>query len=381
MVFDRRKRASAKKEGSIELRITYNRKQRFVATGVRCLPKHWRNGSIVNCLDAYERQHTLDMFVTHARKVINEAMERGELDMDGIVAMVGGSQRKAATENVPTERMLVDYFRERAEIRKYGKAKDSQDRYDRFIRWFEAWGKMVTFADITQANVIAMDAALVERGMVEKSRWHNYHRFLNSFILDAIDEGLMRKNPYKSGINIKKVNDRDGLSRYLTKEEFERVAKVQPPTNFLTHARDLFVFQTYTCMAYVDLAAFDPACIRMVGGRPMYSARRGKTNQEFSFMVLKPAMEVLEKYGGTLPMMSNQKYNDCLKVLAVMAGINKPLSSHWARHTGATLLLNSGVDMEIVARILGHSSTKMTREVYAKLLDTTIADAMSRVEV
>ena len=381
LVYDRRKRASSKKEGSVELRITLGKKQRFVTTGVRCLPKHWKNGGIVNCMDAYERQHALDMFVTHARKVINEAMERGELDMDGIVAMVGGSQRKAATENVPTERMLVDYFKERAAIRKYGKAKDSQERYDRFIRWFEAWGKMVTFADITQANVIAMDAALVERGMVEKSRWHNYHRFLNSFILDAIDEGLMRKNPYKSGINIKKVNDRDGLSKYLTKDEFERVANVKPPTNFLTHARDLFVFQTYTCMAYVDLAAFDPSCIRMVGGRPMYSARRGKTNQEFSFMVLRPALEVLEKYGGALPMMSNQKYNDCLKVLAVMAGIDKPLSSHWARHTGATLLLNSGVDMEIVARILGHSSTKMTREVYAKLLDTTIADAMSKVEV
>lgn len=148
LVFDRRKRASAKKEGSIELRITYNRKQRFVATGVRCLPKHWRNGSVVNCLDAYERQHTLDMFVAHARKVINEAMERGELDMDGIVAQIGGSQRKAATENVPTERLLVDFFRERAEIRKYGKAKDSQERYDRFIRWFEAWGKMVRWSRV-----------------------------------------------------------------------------------------------------------------------------------------------------------------------------------------------------------------------------------------
>lgn len=77
--------------------------------------------------------------------------------------------------------------------------------------------------------------------------------------------------------------------------------------------------------------------------------------------------------------MSNQKYNVYLKMLAVMAGINKPLSSHWARHTGATMLLNSGVGMEIVSKVLGHSSTKITREVYAKLLDETVADAMSNI--
>ena len=79
-------------------------------------------------------------------------------------------------------------------------------------------------------------------------------------------------------------------------------------------------------------------------------------------------------------MMSNVKYNECLKVLAAIAGIDKPLSSHWARHTGATMLLNSGVDMEIVSKVLGHSSTKITREVYAKLLDETVADAMSEFE-
>ena len=78
--------------------------------------------------------------------------------------------------------------------------------------------------------------------------------------------------------------------------------------------------------------------------------------------------------------MSNQKYNDRLKILAMLAGIKKPVSSHWARHTGATLLLNSGVSIEIVAKILGHSSTKITREVYAKLLDETVADAMAGFE-
>ena len=33
--------------------------------------------------------------------------------------------------------------------------------------------------------------------------------------------------------------------------------------------------------------------------------------------------------------------------------------------------------MKIVAKICGHSSTKITEQVYAKLLDETVVDAMA----
>ena len=113
----------------------------------------------------------------------------------------------------------------------------------------------------------------------------------------------------------------------------------------------------------------------------VYEGKRGKTGQEFAFMMLSGARRILEKYGGKLPMISNVKYNQYLKVVAQMAKIDKPISSHWARHTGATILLNDGgVDMEVVARILGHSSTKQTRQTYAKLLDKTVVEAMSGLD-
>jgi site-specific recombinase XerD len=111
----------------------------------------------------------------------------------------------------------------------------------------------------------------------------------------------------------------------------------------------------------------------------MYVGRRGKTKQEYTFLLLPQALAILERYNFHLPIMSNQKYNEYIKVLAVMAGINKPVSSHWARHTGATMLLNSGVGMEVVSKVLGHSTTRITRQIYAKLLDDTIADEMSKM--
>ena len=91
-------------------------------------------------------------------------------------------------------------------------------------------------------------------------------------------------------------------------------------------------------------------------------------------------LAVLKKYGGKLPLLSNVKYNEYLKVVAQTAGVDKPITTHWARHTGATMLLNAGVDMETVAKILGHSSTRITRSTYAKLLDDTVAREMEKAE-
>lgn len=382
LVYDRHHRASNKKEGAIELRITYERKQKYVTTGVRCLPKHWRNGNITNRLDAFEMQNTLDMFVTHARKVLNEQWTNGTFDMATIADEISGRKKVEETRNIASKQFVVDYMRERAMVRMYGRKDDTRERYERFIRWFEEWGKIVTFADVTEQNILLMDEAIKNkngRAMKEKSRYHNYHRFMKSFLIDAKEDGLIERNPYRR-LNITKGEDNIGLNKYITREEFYMIAKANLPMEYLRNARDLFVFQTYTCMAYVDMAAFDADGIRMVGGKPMYFGRRGKTGKEFSFVVLEPAMEILNRHGGKLPMISNQKYNMYLKEVALLAGVDKPLSSHWARHTGATILLNAGVDMEIVSRILGHSSTKMTREVYAKMLDTTIADAMSKVK-
>lgn len=326
-----------------------------------------------------EMQRTLDEFVVHARRVLNDLMERGELDMRTVVAKVGERQRKRAMEHVPAKMLLMDFFRERAEIRKYGRAEDSKERYDRFLRWFEKWGVMQTFDDVTEANVLKMDEALSAKKLKACTKWNNYHRFLNSFILDAMDEGLIRRNPYKR-VHIDKDKESRSLMKYLTRSELMRIETLELPTAYLCHARDLFVFQTYTCLSYIDMRSFDAKKVFEVNGRKMYRGQRGKTRQEFTFVLLKPALDILSHYNGALPMMSNEKYNEYLKAIAMMAGINKPVSSHWARHTGATLLLNAGVNMEVVSKVLGHSSPRITRSTYAKLLDETVSDAFARFE-
>ena len=373
-IFDRHKRSTPNKTGSIELQITFHRKAKFIATGVRVLQKEWKSGQVVNRFDAMELNVSLGIIMSNARRIVSELLASGELDLAEIPKRMRASQEKSVDST-----NFVDYIKERAEVRKYGKTADSQDRYDRFIKFFLAWGVIKEFDDITEANIIEMDKVLAGKNLKDNSKWNNYHRFLNSFIMDAVDDGLLRRNPYKH-VRINKDKDSKSLWKHLTIDEFKKLEKAEMPTDSLRQVRDLFVFQTYTCLSYVDLCNFDWSNAKDMSGKKLYTGQRGKTKQEFSFMLLKPALAILKRYKGTLPIISNEKYNAYLKAVAQFSGIDKPLTSHWARHTGATILLNMGVDMEVVAKILGHSNTKMTRAVYAKLLDETVVNAMADVE-
>jgi integrase len=100
---------------------------------------------------------------------------------------------------------------------------------------------------------------------------------------------------------------------------------------------------------------------------------RAKTDVQFVIPVLPVAKQILERYNYQLPVISNQKYNQWLKLLGEL--INKPtLTSHIARHSFATLLLNSGVDMKTISRTLGHSSMKVTEKIYATMNSQTVVD-------
>ena len=372
LVFNRRHTATTTKEAAVELRVSYQKEQKYMSTGVRLLPKHWRRGMVINRVDAIQLNQTLEKLVVDVRKVILQMMDDGNIDIFSIPDKL----KRLRSGNLT----FLDFCDTRMKIRQYGKAVDSQERYTRFMKFFRSWGKIVEFEDITDLNIIALDEYLAARGLKPYSKWNNYHRFLNSFILDAIDEGYVKRNPYK-WVRIEKEKSKGGIGKYLSPQEFATVRDMELPTESLQRVRDLFVFQTYTCLSYVDLSTFDAEKIEKVKGMKVYIGTRAKTSQTFTIPLLKPALAILKKYNNHLPIISNVKYNEYLKVVAQNASIDKPVSSHWARHTGATLLLNSGdVPMNIVQHILGHASQRMTEQVYAKRLDESIVDAMAKID-
>jgi len=64
--------------------------------------------------------------------------------------------------------------------------------------------------------------------------------------------------------------------------------------------------------------------------------------------------------------------------LVAEAGVPR-ITLHGTRHTWATLALLEGIPSKVVAEVLGHSSTRVTEDVYQHVTPGMQADATSRV--
>ena len=368
-------KASATQDAVIEIRIWFGGKVKYLSTRLRAYPKEWdeKNQRVVNRFDAAVLNHQLERLLIDVRQVVYDMYMEGNIDIDAIPARLLAKRKPSVA--------FLEFCEKRAEIRKYGKSPDSKERYERFIKFLKEYGKFRTFYDLTEQKVMELDRFLKKKNdMKAKSRWNNYHRFLNSFIMDAQKEGLIQLNPYDR-VMIDKGNDYDGIDKCLEPEEFEKLRTAKMPDARLERVRDLFVFHCYLCQGYKDLQAFNVKNIKEVDGKKVYPGKRGKTGVDFTVPLLSPALAILDKYHGKLPILSNVKYNKYVKEVAAIVGLSEAMTTHWARHTGGTLLLNAGVSMGIVSKVLGHRSIKMTERIYAKWLPKTIINEVNKVAV
>jgi integrase/recombinase XerD len=69
-----------------------------------------------------------------------------------------------------------------------------------------------------------------------------------------------------------------------------------------------------------------------------------------------------------------------LHALTRRARIGRRITPHMMRHTAATLLLEGGVDIRFVQRLLGHASIATT-QIYTHVSDTALRSALARADV
>ena len=71
--------------------------------------------------------------------------------------------------------------------------------------------------------------------------------------------------------------------------------------------------------------------------------------------------------------------NSYLKEIADFCEIDKPISTHTARHTFATTVaLSNNIPIEVVSKTIGHSNIKMTQR-YARTTETLIKKNMEKI--
>lgn len=158
----------------------------------------------------------------------------------------------------------------------------------------------------------------------------------------------------------------------------------------LAEVRDAFIFQCFTGFAYQDIYGLTTENIIRVGakGERWLSKERGKTKVNETVPILPIVQELIAKYAThpyclekkcLIPINSNARYNAYLKELAVICGINRELNTHLARHTFADMMLNNGVPLEDVSKMLGHKNLRTTLR-YCRVQKFRISASVGKVK-
>lgn len=224
------------------------------------------------------------------------------------------------------------------------------------------FGKIIHFKDITYSNIADFDVFL-KQTLKSQPTLYKRHKALSSYIKEAKRRGIIEQNPYDE-FQCKKGKHKEPVA--LNEIELKRIIDCKPSHSKIEKVRDMFLFQCLTGLAYVDMQDFNKDKISYIDGSMIINASRVKTDESYIIPLFSEAQEILEKYDYSFPKISNQKYNDYIKILAANVGIEKNLTSHTGRHTYATYLINKGVAVAVIQRALGHAKITQTLE-YAKL--------------
>lgn len=368
-VFDRKHVATKQHRGLVQLEVYYQGKRKWIGTGVKLFRDQWDDRrKTVRSSDMLELNDRLDAIMNSAVAFSNDLIRNGEnFDFAKLERHLERDSGK--------EQNYIDYVArmidERPCIRE-----STRKQLSTLITALLEFGKIVSMADLTTENIVAFDKFLRNKGLSQPTIG-NYHKRNKIFVNQALNSGLLTSDPY-AGFKVDRGHSHK--RRYLTKEEMAAIANCAVPTKAIERARDLFLFQCLTGLAYADLAKFNFATdVERRGERYAIRDRRVKTDEDYFVIIIRPAMDILNKYNFRLPVISNQKYNASLKMLSAYAGLPMPLTTHMARHTFAVNALNAGVQIEVVSRMLGHTNIRTTQE-YAKIVGETVEKGFDIIE-
>lgn len=368
-VFDRKKTATDKKAALVQVEIMHERKRKYVTTGVKIYKDQWNEKfGIVNRSDMKALNDRIDEIKRSIDLLITDMIKsEGVFSLDALGRRMNADKEK----NMSFVEWVDDKICSRMDT-----TLSTKKTQRKLVTVLKDFGKIIEFSEITLPNIVRFDEYLRAKSLKQNTVW-SYHKTLKTYIREAINLEIIKKDPYVN-FKIKKGNSEWG--RYVTPEEMEKIESAVMPTDSINKVRDLFVFQCYTGLAYSDLASFDRSRVRKKGNAYILSGERVKTGIPYIVVLLPKAMEILNKYDWQLPVITNQQYNMRLKIVADACGIEKPLASHYARRTCGMLLLNSGIPIEVVAKVLGHSNIKITQEVYARILDDSVVKAFEKLK-
>lgn len=200
----------------------------------------------------------------------------------------------------------------------------------------------------------------------------------------AVKQDIILKNPFCKVSQLKTVNKK---IQYISKDELETICSHANSSTL----RDLFTVTYLTGMRLGEVVNLRWVNVDLVKRQLLvlsnedYQTKTGKSRvipmHEAVYNILKDKKQkvyVFDKPGGYK--FTESYITHHFKKCATDAKVNTDYTFHSLRHSAASALVNSGVSIFEVQKILGHSSPVLTANTYSHLLPTTLLNSINRIQ-
>lgn len=213
---------------------------------------------------------------------------------------------------------------------------------------------------------------------LKTSSQHNIYTSLKTIVHQAIKDNLLTTDPTKSIDPPRMVLPH---KEFLTEEELKRLIRTPCSKEIVKRS---FLFCCFTGLRISDVRELTWKKVIFEEQGAHINYRQKKTKIENYVPLSENAISVLPPKDDksdsdlvfTLP--PETTIRKTLKEWMTNAKIDKHITFHSSRHTCATLLLNSGVDIYTVKEILGHTDIGTTMK-YTKVIDKTKRIAVNKI--
>ena len=396
-VICRKDKMNKQNEAPIAIKISQNYKSKKVSLGVKINIAYWdfENNKLKDETPNREQiQFLIDTTIQDLnKKILNYRIQDKEFTIDDLL---GISEKKQKT--ITIEKYFMKLVSQLKEIGKLSSA----SKYYFCLSSLSKFKPMNTpFTDIDFQFLKDYEVYLRKKGLANNSIATQFSCFKSTYN-KALEEGVFTNedSPFKK-FTVGKLWTQT-RKRAIHKEdvqklkEFDLSTLIKYPTPYLEFARDIFMFSYLTAgINFKDIATL--RYCDLDNGRIYYS--RHKTQKKMNTILLPDALKILNKYikkdAGAedyiFPILDRnihiteqqqadrvqkvlKQVNRKLKVISKALNLKINLTTYVARHTFATVLKRSGVDIGIISESLGHSDLKTT-QIYLDSFENTQIDA------
>lgn len=200
-------------------------------------------------------------------------------------------------------------------------------------------------------------------------------KFLKTVLNRAKEQGYNDNSQFSDVLKAKAYEESESI--YLNEIELEAIRSLNLTDRAgLDRVRDLFLIGCETGLRFSDYTTLKTEDIDLKENKVRVLAK--KTGRKVVIPLSPNVLTILQKYQFTLPKaISNQKFNEALKVIAELAGIKEPVvvnitrggelettvhkkyelvTSHVARRSFATNQIKKGLEPMLIMSITGHKT-------------------------